>query len=60
MGVGIPGFKFQLLANRLGAGLTFLESKEVQPAQQGLRSETLLGAEAALLGRLRPGRCQGH
>lgn len=27
MGVGIPGFEFQLTANRLGAGLTFLESK---------------------------------
>lgn len=36
MGVGTPGFEFQLTANRLGTGLTFLESKEVQPAQQGL------------------------
>lgn len=36
MGVGIPGFEFPLPANRPGAGLTFLESKEVQPAQQGL------------------------
>ena len=27
MGVGIPGFEFQLTANRLGAGLTFLDSK---------------------------------
>lgn len=27
MGVGIPGFEFQLTANRLGAGLTFLESR---------------------------------
>lgn len=27
MGVGIPGFEFQLTANCLGAGLTFLESK---------------------------------
>ena len=38
MGVGIPGFEFQLTANLLGAGLTFLESKEVQPAQRGLLS----------------------
>lgn len=37
MGVGIPGFEFQLTANRPSAGLTFLESKGVQPAQQGLR-----------------------
>lgn len=37
MGVGIPGFEFQLIATCLGAGLTFLESKDVQPAQQGLR-----------------------
>lgn len=36
MGVGIPGFEFPLPANRPGAGLTFLESKEVRPAQQGL------------------------
>lgn len=39
MGVGTPGFEFQLTANRLGTELTFLESKEVQPAQQGLLRE---------------------
>ena len=27
MGVGIPGFEFQLTANHLGTGLTFLESR---------------------------------
>lgn len=43
MGVGIPEFEFQLTANRLGAGLTFLESKEVQPAQQGLRERCAAG-----------------
>lgn len=43
MGVGTPGFEFQLTANRLGAGVTFLESKEVQPAQQGVRERDAAG-----------------
>ena len=47
MGAGIPGFEFQLTANRLGTGLTFLESKDVQPAQLGLLSSRLLGAQLA-------------
>lgn len=55
MGVGIPGFEFQLPANRLNAGLTFLEREAVQPAQQGP-----LGAKVAfpLPKRGAPGRRQ--
>lgn len=34
MGVGIPGFEFQLSANRLNAGRTFLEQEAVWPAHQ--------------------------
>jgi hypothetical protein len=37
VGVGIPGFEFQLTANCPGAGLAFLEPKGEQPAQQGLQ-----------------------
>lgn len=55
MGVGIPGFEFQLPANRLNAGLTLLEQEAVQPAQQGP-----LGARVAfpLPKRGAPGRRQ--
>lgn len=47
MGVGIPGFEFQLTAGCLSAGRTFLEPKGAQPAQQGLQGLEAPGANAA-------------
>lgn len=60
MGVGIPGFGFQLPANRLGAGLTFLESKEEQPAQQGLWEPDAAGPRDCIVFTKAPGSREGE
>lgn len=60
MGVGIPGFGFQLPANRLGAGLTFLESKEEQPAQQGLWEPDAAGRWDCIVFAKAPGSREGE